>query len=392
MGRIRMDRKGHRIGTRSALRRGAARLLPVLAILTGAAAIAAAASKPVKTFHGGASTVSPPSLVPRFDPRDEYMETWQFHAWLSGGWTAQVRFVVTNLGPGENNGTVEARLTTPDGRVLRSHPNYKKGEWLHSASEFSIKMGENLAGGGPTSWLVKVVGEEGDFSFNLTFTNTIAAWAPRGGEVTFGDGPETDSYHLDIMAPRAAVAGKIVIGGATHAVKGDGYAHHDRTTLASYKMALTWDRFRGYGPTHSVVFLQFITPAKYAYRAVRWLMVAEGSKVVFTDFGYSLSRADRRPDKATSYGYKPPWAWELAATNPKGRLTGKITAKAMLVVNDFLKEMNPLERAVVKGFAKPVIYDQRCEYDFSLELAGVAPVKIAGSTDACGSSFINKYK
>jgi len=358
----------------------------------GAGAGALASSKPVKTFHGGSSAVAATAVVPRFDPKDEYMETWTYNAWLDGGWTATVRFVVTNLGPGEKNGTCEARLTTPDGRVLRSHPNFKKDEWIYSEHEFSLKMGENLAGGGPTSWLVKVVGEDGDFSFSLTFTNLIAAWSPRGGDVTFGDGGDEETYHLDIMAPRAAVTGKVTLGGSTTAVKGNGYAHHDRATLASYKYALTWDRFRAYGPTHSVVYLQFITPSKYAFRAVRWLLVAEGSKVVFTDFGYALARSDKRPDTVTSYGYKPPWAWDLEATNPKGKLTGHVTAKAMLVVNDFLKEMNPLERAVVKGFAKPVIYDQRCDYDFTLEPAGGTPVKIAGSTDGCGSSFTNRMK
>ena len=387
-----MSRSGapaHR-STRPYRRRPAAAVALFLAAATlSAGSLALATAKPVKTFHGGSSVVTALSLVPRPDKEDEYTEAWAFYAWLDGGYSAQVRFVATNLGPGENNGTVEARLTTPDGKVLRSHPNYKKDEWAHAADAFSLKMGENIAGGGPTSYLVKVVGE--GFGFSLTFKNAIAPWAPRGGEVTFGDGVDAASYHLNVMAPRADVSGKVTVGGAVRVVKGTGYADHTRTTLASYKMAQSWDRFRGFTPTHSVEFLQFITPAKFGYRAVRWLLVAEGAHVVLTDFGYTLTRTDPRPDTTTSYGYKPPWGWALSATNPKGKVTGTIKATAMLVVNDWLSEMNPLERAVIKGFAKPVVYDQRCDYDFKVELTGApAPFSVTGTTDACGSTFTNK--
>lgn len=312
--------------------------------------------KPVK--RGG---LSQKSLGAHYlDGVEDYIEYWTHAFSFKSGHALFVRFLVTNLGPGDNKGAVQGHLITPEGRVhsfIDGERDGSKYSYSTGSLGFSLRGRHSLSGDG-SSFQMKLGNDEGD-TISLNWTNAVPGYSP--GKLVFGAAKQ--SYlNFSVMSPKATVTATINAGGQSVSTEGVGYADHWHTNYAQHESTSAWYTLVGFAGDYSFNLTNVVGSKKFGKKRLPFLAIAKGGELVATSnrVGFSLSAMKKDPKR----GYRVPNRYRVTYKDKKSgdSLVATIKVRKRLQRYDIIAGLSPLERFIVERLTKPV------QYRFSTEI------------------------
>ncbi len=293
-----------------------------------------------------------------------YGESWFFLAMLEdGGWIASL-LATTNQGIGKFRSSVDFAYYAADGTVRSVHKQYKRRHLKASEDSFSVKIGENYAGGEFPNY--KLVINEEELQAELTYTCLTREWKPGDGFLYFGEDKE-QFWKFVAPGPRAKVTGHLVIDGKRIDLKGLG--HHDHTYSNIRKTSYTKVQyvFRMFTEEFTLSLMKIVLQDGYDRDSADMLMLAQNDRIIFTTTELSYLPSRYKHDKDT--GYRIPYEFKLKASGEGYSIEGKVEIERMLGKYDVLAQIGKFQKAVVKTFvAKPFLYRFSCRYDLKLKI------------------------
>ncbi|UCD84478.1 MAG: hypothetical protein JSU92_14620 [Deltaproteobacteria bacterium] len=299
-----------------------------------------------------------------------YGENWFFLVMLEdGGWIASA-FATTNLGIGKFRSSVDFTYYAADGTIHRFHRIYSKKHLKTSEDSFSVKIGQNYAGGEFPNY--RLVIDEKELQAELNFICLTKGWKPGDGFLYLGAGKK-EFWKFAAPAPRSKVTGHIMIDGKKVGLKGLGHHDHSYANIKKTSYTKVQYVFRMFTEEFTLSLMSIVLRDEYERDSANMLMLAQDDKIIFntTEFSYVPSRF--KPDKDT--GYRVPYQFELKASGsgaspePAFSLEGKIEIEHLLERCDVLEHIGSLQRSFVKAFiSKPYLYRFQSGYDLNLKV------------------------
>jgi hypothetical protein len=151
---------------------------------------------------GGAGIADPAARLPGGDAGWEY---WDLLARFEGGFVLAARFLVTNAGPGDQNGIAIGRVIRPDGSVVAFDNGRRRQRWTLSDDRLRLDIGSShLDLAGHRLWF-----DKGAVKIDVRFTP--GGWATPPADLT------PDGYRLDVLDAAASVEGSLWLRGMEEA-------------------------------------------------------------------------------------------------------------------------------------------------------------------------------
>jgi len=290
---------------------------------------------------------------------EDYTEYWTHAFYFKSGHALFTRFLVTNLGPGDNKGAVQGHLITPDGDVVEFTDGRRDSSWSYSSDTLNYSLGKHALSGDGSSFSLKLANGQG-VAVSVTFTNTVPGYKP--GKVVYGS--EKQSF-LDfaVMSPRANAQGTFTVGGQTTTSEGTGYGDHFYTNYAQHKQAQTWITLAGFTGDIALNLTNIITTKEFGGRRLSFLAVGKGDKLVLTSNSLSFSQSNFWRDSKSKGKYRVPRLFRISHKNKKNGdyVKARIKVTKRLHRFDILKGLASFERFVVERLAKPMQYRFKVE-------------------------------
>lgn len=340
----------------------AARLLALSgsAAATLLAVTAVAAATP--TFGSGGSRARVKDMALMESPSGTYSDKYTADVYFKEGGDFYFSIHQRSFGVGDPELVVQTRYRDAKGAAYRTQEKLTRGKWSQTVGDtIDIRMGRHRLTGTPQKWTI--VAEEEDRRFELTFDPTAPPWRPGDGRAEFG----SDYLDMTVLAPRAKVTGTLKVGDAVREVEGRAYALHTYSTLAPHELAKRMVGFRTEKGKLSFFFKE-IEPADRWSGAgpVRWLLAADGGKVVFETCDFALVPDDVKPDEEHPNRYPVPHLFRIEAKDGDRTFTAVVKVARLKERSDRLEEMSKFERTVAAQFAKPVYYSFDAVYQARL--------------------------
>lgn len=321
-------------------------------------------AKVLEPFNGASIKVSENDFIPHCDDplnkgRENYSEAYSFVFTLEGGYGAYIQFLISNLGFGDKKGAVKANFDIPEGRHLSSKIEYDEDEWGYFRNKFYVKMGNNSIEGDLKKVVVKVKNDK--FEGEFIFKNIAEPWRPGNGRVFYGS--KDDYYDFKIMTPVAKIDGKVKISGETtiREVHGYGYSDHIHTNVAMHEQAKRWVKVRAINPHNTFILTEFHSPSKFGEKKAHFFVIYKNGKLFYETLDFELIPKKFNLDSASSYNV--PLLFEIK----KEKIHGAIKVVKATGREDYLEELNPILRAIVGKFAKPVMFYFDAKYAIEIQ-------------------------
>lgn len=299
---------------------------------------------------------------------DDYTEYWS-HAFLfKSGHVLYARFLITNLGPGDNKGAVAGHLITPDGTVHELVDGRREpGSFTYSQESLSYQLaGHSLSGDG-TTFSLKLSNDAG--SVQVSFTNVVPSYRP--GKIRYG-ADKASFLEFSVTSPRANAKGTFNIGGVSLESDGFGYADHFYTNFAQQKQVLTWLTVAGTAGDYGINLTHLTTTPQFRKRRLMFFAVSKGSELAGTSNNVTLSQSRAFTDKKSKARYRVNRRYRIAYRDKASgdTLVAKLKVKRRLHRFDVLRGLAPIERFIVERFTKPIQYRMLADLEISGKVGG----------------------
>ena len=338
-----------------------------LALATGASAKEPAygfGKKPVKR-----SGLSGKALGAHYmEGIEDYTEYWAYAFSFKSGHVLFARFLVTNLGPGDNKGAVQGHLMSPDGSITELVDGRRdSSDFMYGTGALSYSLGRHSLSGDGSSFQMKLGNWQGH-TVSVNWTNVVPGY--RAGKLVFGAAKQA---YLDfsVMSPKATATATINVDGQSVSTEGVGYAEHWYTNYAQHDSTSAWYTLVGFAGDYTFNLTNVVTSKKHGTKRLPFLAIAKGGELVATSnrVGFSMSAMKRDAKR----GYRVPNRYRITYKDKKSGDALVATLKVIKRVHryDVVSGLSPLERFIVERITKPVQY----RFTLSIKLKG----KVAGS-------------
>jgi hypothetical protein len=298
-----------------------------------------------------ADTVDPAARLPAGDSGWEY---WDLLFRLDTGHVVAMRFLVTNRGPGDQNGVALGQVIRPDGSVLTFDNGRRKHRWTLAEDRLLLDIGSShLDLRAPVHRL-----EIDKKAVKLDLRYAPQGWAAAPAGLT------PDGYYLDVIDAAAPVEGSLWVEGMQRAVSVNGRVGVTHTWGREPEASQVLRRldFFSLGNDEAMLLVDFTSPTG---RRTRWLSSRSSAGGFFEASDFDLSLEGSLTDRDNSSYWMP------AGLRARGAsLHGDVSFARTLT------EMNPLAtlpapiRLVMSLGGRPHRVWVEADYDLSL---GAAP-------------------
>jgi hypothetical protein len=300
---------------------------------------------------GKAARVDPAARLPAGDSGWEY---WDLLFRLDTGHVVAMRFLVTNRGPGDQNGVAIGQVIRPDGSVLSFDNGRRKQRWTLDEDRLRLDIGSShLDLRAPAHRL-----EIDKKAVKLDLRYAPQGWAAAPAGLT------PDGYYLDVIDAAAPVEGSLWVEGMQRAVSVNGRVGVTHTWGREPEASQVLRRldFFSLGNDEAMLLIDLTRPTG---RRTRWLSSRGGAEEFFEASNFELSLEGSLADRDNSSYWMP------AGLRARGAsLQGDVSFARTLT------EMNPLAtlpapiRLLMSLGGRPHRVWVQADYDLSL---GAAP-------------------
>ena len=306
--------------------------------------------------------------------KEFYSEWWAGVFRLKNGYYTYIRFMVYNLGPGDEKLKVSATFETPDKTKYSVTRTFDHDEW-HNKQGLDINADGNVLRFANNTFIIKLKNKR--FLADLTIKPRFAPWRPGNGLVKYG----TDGryYALDLPLPLGDLQGQFTTlnDHKVHQVSGIAYMDHQAMNAGMHVTTKTLYRFRRVDDKEVVFLWMLRPPSQFGdHRATCMAAFLPGTVIQAVNLQVFVKSWWQDPKDG---GYRVPKVLMIKGMTKKGLpLRGAIVMKKLTSRKEYLKSLNRVERFIVSKFANPV------EYDFDAVMAvevGSGPNKTAFKTD-----------
>jgi hypothetical protein len=359
------------------------RILLALSILISTQA---GAKEPLKVWKGEANRqVANEHMVMAMSDEAFYTDRYTAEAWFEDGTRVWVSVLANNLGPIRGKMTVKSRWYESGGKEHYFKKELRRGNYDVKRAPFSVDAAGHKIWGSPRA--VKVNGQSGAFSYSLTFSSGLRPWRPGTGRTEFGDAGSY--FDTTLMQPKAKVTGWVKRGGSKTKLAGYGYVTHTHTNMAPHNMFKRFIEIRSIDGDTVLYLKRFKTPRKYGGKAIGYLYLARGGKVIARSTGFRLKADKFHTDSKHRNRYKVPMELSLSLKRKGKTIDIKVVASEIRGRDDVLASMGMLKRALVRQFAQPVNYTMTARVKVSIKEGDAEPV-VSDEKAVYELSYMNK--
>lgn len=284
--------------------------------------------------------------------KEFYSEWWAVVFRPTNGYSAYVRFMVYNLGPGDEKLKVNASFETPDKQKYAVTRTFSHDEWKNGAG-LAINADGNILKYDGKTFFLKLNNKK--FRADLKMEPRFRPWSPGNGKIHYGKG--NDYYALDIPMPLGNLHGTITTlnDGRKHKISGIAYIDHQAMNAGMQTTTKTMYRFRQLNNKQVVFMAVLKPPAEFgAKKATCLAAFLPGGIIQAVGMRTFVKEWWTDPKEG---GYRVPKVLVFTGKTSKGlALRGAVLIKKFSSREDFLKTMNRVERFIVSRFAKPIDY------------------------------------
>jgi Svf1-like C-terminal lipocalin-like domain/CrtC N-terminal lipocalin domain len=281
--------------------------------------------------------------------RESYGEGWFWMGTYDDGSFSFVNFMVSNIGPGDNKGTVDVTVTEADGKTHLARVAFSKGSFQAAKEKLDVRVGENRVWGSHPTYHLKLA--EKDVALDLTYTAELPGFALNSGRVTYGN--PKDFYSVYATIPRAKITGTIKTPSGTRQVTGYGYSDHGVVTMLPHEYSDHWLTLRCFDEKYTVDMLEYTTPSKWGGKRVAMGIAGVDGKIIYGGSGYTLQTSAGKTDPTNKIAYPTQYAFTMKGS--KATIKGTYKVKKLLHSIDLLAQLNFIERKVASFFAKSYV-------------------------------------
>lgn len=295
--------------------------------------------------------------------RESYGEGWFWMGRFDDGSASFINFMVSNIGPGDNKGTVDVTVWEPSGQTHLARVAFTKGSFSAATDKLDVRVGENRIWGSHPNFRVKVV--EKGIAIDLKYEAQLPGFALNSGRVTYGD-PD-DFYSVYTTVPRAKITGTITTPSGTRQVGGYGYSDHGVVTMLPHEYSRRWYTLRAANDKYTLDFLEFTVPEKWGGTRVPLAIFGADGKILYGGSRYTLTPSDIATE--SKYGVRYPKKFTFAIDRPgKIKVEGTYTFTKPMHTIDVLSQLNAIERMIAKFFAKSYVMRYQVQVDATVTL------------------------
>jgi len=282
--------------------------------------------------------------------RESYGEGWFWMGRYDDGSASFINFLVRNIGPGDNKGTVDVTIWEPSGKTHMARVAFNKGSFQASRERLDVRVGDNRVWGSHPTYHVKLT--EKDIAVDLTYQAQLPGFAINSGRVTYGS-PD-DFYSVYTTVPRARITGTITTPAGTRQVGGYGYSDHGVVTMLPHEYSRHWYTLRAANDKYTLNFLEFTVPPKFGGARVSLGIFGADGKILYGGADYTLTPSDLVTESKFAVAYPQKFNFQIDRPG-KVRVEGTYSVKTMMHSIDVLAQLNAVERMVAKFFAKSYV-------------------------------------
>ena len=284
--------------------------------------------------------------------KEFYSEWWAVIFRPKNGYYAYVRFMIYNLGPGDEKLKVNATFETPDKTKYSVTRTFSRDDWK-TGKGLAIDAEGNVLRYTGKAFVIKLKNKK--FTADLRLTPRFGPWKPGNGRIRYGK--HSDYYALDIPLPLGDLHGEFTTlkDGKKHKVSGIVYMDHQAMNSGMHNTTKNIYRFRQVD-NKKMVFMASLTPPKQFGDHQATCMAAFLPGDIIQAVGMQVHVKSWWNDPKEG-GYTIPKILSFSGKTSDGKpLRGAILMKKFSSRDDFLKGMNRVERFIVSKFAKPIDY------------------------------------
>ncbi len=282
--------------------------------------------------------------------RESYGEGWFWMGAYDDGSYHFANFMVTNLGPGDQKGTVDATIWEPGGTTHMARLAFDKDSFKASKDRLDVKIGQSRIWGSQPNFHLQLAAK--DVALDLNYQAQLPGVALNSGRVIYGD-PE-NFYSVYTTIPRAKISGRITTPSGSREVNGYGYSDHGVVTMLPHQYSKRWYTLRCFHEKYTFDILEFTVPPKWGSQRVGLAILGRDDKILYAGSRYALTgtSVQREP----KWGVPFPRRYDFSIDRPgKVKLSGHYTVKQQMHAIDVLSQLSFLERQIAKLFAKSYI-------------------------------------
>jgi hypothetical protein len=350
----------------------AAMWLGVVSVTLFASGVAEA--KTTGWTSGAGSKPNVKELIPKMASEEAYTERYVFSTDLDGGGHIGVDFTISNLGWGDGHGASAVRIYLPNEKRYDYKDKVNEGKWSYKKDTFHLDISKTQVWStGPDTYRIKH--DNGSVKLDLTLKSLVPMWRPGGGAIKVKDG----YYKFTVVAPRAEVTGKVMVGGKWRDVKSEraGYAEHTATNVAPYDLATRFSRMRAVDDDVLIMWREVRVAKSYGVRSYTFAMVAYKDQVVFSDPGAAIKFGSLRRDAKT--GYQVPLSVQIDGKSKEDAIKLVLTGTSYKS-EDLLDSYGSAAKTVASMVSKPFRFTVPVTYALQMTIQGAtATVQGKGS-------------
>lgn len=298
-------------------------------------------------------------LIPKLEKGKAYSERYTFTALLDDGGEVYLEMTISNFGWGNFSAATTTRIELAGETPYEHKETLKADEWSYSSSRFQMTMGQSS---------VEVVREglyrlrhSGEVEYELEFRNILPSWRPGTGEVRSGK----DYFRIGLIAPRAAVSGRVKIDGKWVEVKSrQGMSDWSVTTIAPFDLASEFGRFRAVKGDVYVAWRNIKLSEDFGGQDVSWVVVGKGNQIIFADAGAKIERSNLKLDKTSKY--EVPHQITIHGTSGADTLKLTLQSSGKYQVIDLLNSYGSVTRFLAARFTKPFQFNSFGRWNLEL--------------------------
>ncbi len=333
------------------LRRASARLALLSTLTISLCGNGLEAPAPDLRAGRGVSVVDPSARLPA---GDSGWENWDLLLRLDTGHVVAMRFLITNRGPGDQNGVALGQVIRPDGSVLSFDNGRRKDRWTLAADRLRLDIGSShLDLHAPAHHL----------EIDKKAVKLDLRYAPRGWAAA-PPGLTPDGYQLDVIDAAAPVEGSLWVEGMQRAVqvKGRAGVTHSWARESESDRVLRRLDFYSLGDGAAVYLVELTSPTG---RRTRWLSSGGDGEGFFQASDFDLALEGDLADRDNSSYWMP------ARLKARGAsMYGDVSFARTLTEMDPLAALPTPIRLVMALGGRPHRVWVEADYDLSL---GAAP-------------------
>ena len=330
----------------------------------------------IATIAPASHAVDPSARLPSGGSAWEY---WDLIARLESGHLVTWRVLITNAGPGSQNGTAVGRVISPDGSIQGFDNGRRKSRWTLSGDRLDIDIGSShLDLHGP---VYRMQVDKSRVVLDLRITSEPGISAPEAAT--------PDGYSLDVLAVSASIEGTLWIQGMDAEIPVRGRAALTHSWARQPEVELTRRRveFFSLGSEDALYVIDFTAPDGNRSRGLFWRHASESAQAS-SEFALHLDgdARGRIPSRHSSDSrYWVPADLHLDGPEVAGRIR---IGRALAEVNPLDHLPGPIRFLLSLGMRPRRVWT---ESSFELELARQRERVRLGGAGFVVVSFLDEF-